>query len=103
MQSATRQVIADFGADAKEVVFTSGATESNNMAIKGVANFYKQQRKLAQSAAEQQTRTGMLNILRSGRLVEVRARRIPTQTLLRNKRKKCDCRQSPLRQTTRAF
>jgi len=33
------------GASEKEIIFTSGATESNNMAIKGVARFYKGRKK----------------------------------------------------------
>ena len=37
-----REHVADLiGASTKELVFTSGATESNNIAIKGVARFYK--------------------------------------------------------------
>jgi cysteine desulfurase len=36
-----RQQVADLiGADPKEIIFTSGATESNNMSIKGVARFF---------------------------------------------------------------
>jgi cysteine desulfurase len=36
-----RQQVADLvNADPKEIVWTSGATESNNLAIKGVADFY---------------------------------------------------------------
>jgi cysteine desulfurase len=37
VEQARAQVAALIGADAKEVVFTSGATESNNIAIKGAA------------------------------------------------------------------
>jgi len=38
---AREQVAALIGATEKEIIFTSGATESNNIAIKGVARFYK--------------------------------------------------------------
>mmetsp|Transcript_32366 Transcript_32366/g.77315 ORF Transcript_32366/g.77315 Transcript_32366/m.77315 type:complete len:470 (-) Transcript_32366:33-1442(-) len=41
-----RASVADLiGADAKEIIFTSGATECNNMAVKGVARFYKNRKK----------------------------------------------------------
>ncbi len=41
VEIARRQVADLIGADEKEIFFTSGATESNNIAIKGVARFYK--------------------------------------------------------------
>ena len=37
VEAGRRQVASLIGASAKEIVFTSGATESNNLAIKGVA------------------------------------------------------------------
>src|SRR6476469_6728150 len=42
VEKARKQVADLIGANAKEVVFTSGATESNNLAIKGVAEMYRE-------------------------------------------------------------
>jgi cysteine desulfurase len=41
VEDAREKIAALIGASGKELVFTSGATESNNLAIKGVAEFYK--------------------------------------------------------------
>ncbi|HHN78737.1 MAG TPA: IscS subfamily cysteine desulfurase [Phycisphaerales bacterium] len=40
VDTARKQVASLLGADRKEVIFTSGATESNNLAIKGAASMY---------------------------------------------------------------
>ncbi len=41
VEKAREQVAALVGADPREIVWTSGATESNNLALKGAAGFYK--------------------------------------------------------------
>ncbi len=41
VEKAREQVAALIGADPREIVWTSGATESNNLALKGAAQFYK--------------------------------------------------------------
>lgn len=41
VEQARSHIAALIGADPKEIIFTSGATESNNMSVKGVARFFK--------------------------------------------------------------
>ena len=45
MEESRGQVASLINCTPKEVVFTSGATESNNLAIKGVAGFYGARKK----------------------------------------------------------
>ncbi|OZA91195.1 MAG: IscS subfamily cysteine desulfurase [Burkholderiales bacterium 34-67-9] len=41
VEQAREQVASLIGADPREIVWTSGATESNNLALKGAAHFYR--------------------------------------------------------------
>jgi cysteine desulfurase len=44
IETARERIAKLVGATAKEIIFTSGATESDNLAIKGVAEMYKEKR-----------------------------------------------------------
>jgi cysteine desulfurase len=45
VEAAREQVASLINADPREIIFTSGATESNNIAIKGVGRFYQSKKK----------------------------------------------------------
>jgi cysteine desulfurase len=45
IENARRQVAALINADSREIIWTSGATESNNLALKGACHFYQRQGK----------------------------------------------------------
>ncbi|GLB34785.1 putative beta-eliminating lyase [Lyophyllum shimeji] len=45
VEGARKHVADLIGADTKDIVFTSGATETNNMAIKGIARFHKEKKR----------------------------------------------------------
>jgi cysteine desulfurase len=44
-EDAREHIGSVIGAQSKEIVFTSGATESNNLCLKGVAQFYGDKKK----------------------------------------------------------
>ncbi|CAI0430630.1 unnamed protein product [Linum tenue] len=45
VETARSQVAELIGASPKEIIFTSGATESNNISVKGVMKFYKEKKR----------------------------------------------------------
>lgn len=45
VEKAREQIGSLINSDAKNIIFTSGATESNNIAIKGISRFYREKKK----------------------------------------------------------
>ena len=45
IETCRKSIASYFNVSASEIVFTSGATESNNIAVKGIARFYGKRKK----------------------------------------------------------
>ena len=65
VERARKQVAALLGAKASEVVFTSGATEANNLAIKGLADFLKQNGQIGEAVTVKTEHKAVLEAFRA--------------------------------------
>jgi len=77
VEIARKQVADLIGADPKEIIFTSGATESNNLAIKGTARFYTSKKHIITTVTEHKC------VLDSCRVLEqqgIKVTYLPVQT-----------------------
>ncbi|CBI15471.3 unnamed protein product, partial [Vitis vinifera] len=64
VEKARAQVAALINASPKEIVFTSGATESNNISVKGVMHFYKdKKRHVITTQTEHKPDTGLVSVM----------------------------------------
>eukprot|EP01111_Echinosteliopsis_oligospora_P011598 TRINITY_DN3865_c0_g1_i1.p1 TRINITY_DN3865_c0_g1~~TRINITY_DN3865_c0_g1_i1.p1 ORF type:complete len:462 (+),score=126.90 TRINITY_DN3865_c0_g1_i1:26-1387(+) len=77
VERARAQVASLIGADPKEIIFTSGATESNNLALKGVSKFYTKKNHVITTVTEHKC------VLDSCRVLEqqgIKVTYLPVQT-----------------------
>ena len=72
LEEARERVARLIGAAAREIVFTSGGTESNNLAIRGVADAQSTRRKIVSSAIEHSSILAPLEFLARPRLRVIR-------------------------------
>jgi cysteine desulfurase len=79
VENARKQIASLIGATAKEIIFTSGATESNNLAIKGVSEMYAERGNHIITAA-----TEHKSVLDTCKHVEKRGYRVTYLPLMQN-------------------
>lgn len=52
VENARKEIATLVNADPREIIFTSGATESNNAALKGLAQFHKNKKHIITTQTE---------------------------------------------------